>query len=403
MRRLLLLLATGFSFSLCTVSQATPRFYPNLCEFSPNQRFRFTAISPDNAHPLPRSFQNDFSYCLADVDLDQVVWQHSPQDEFQPTMAFVRNDGMVVLVDAVDVLKVFNSKGEMIGEINLLEDAVTDEENERYVHDTTAGPMWKGKSRWYFFNQERDCYFVIRPYWGRRIVIDLSSVDLIQQVNDQLQKALDDEEASYAETKLNSAIKDCLNAKNDELRDDIVADLGDVIQIAGQRKLRHLATTLRQLERYPQFNSSSIGVDDVRDGEICVTRYSYNPLRRLIQLSIRRMGEKPNGHAVTAFSPERTNRDLYWAERESEEKKHTTFATPPATRAHQAMKVKSGMSPIEILRLIGPPDYVRDKWEYDLDGDSPTTLIIHWNEQNRVQSFWQTRPALWELGLRDDE
>ncbi len=388
--------------SWCRTVYGTPRFYPDVVATSANGRFQFAATSPENANGAYSAFQTNFTYKLIDVKGSEEVWERSPQREPSPCMAFVDNDGRVIVVDAIDEIKLFDIAGKSTGKIGLLDAAMTANEVEQYVHDTTAGPMWKWMSRWYFFTDgHRDC-FVIRPYWGRRIVIDLETV-LTVHPDRQLETALDHEESDFVDLTLRRALKDCRSTEDPQAKADIVATVDAAIQIAGQRRPKANSSLLRQLEAWPLFDSTAISVDDVRPGEIAVNGYSFNSGRRRIQLALRRMGELPAGYSVTVFSPERANHDQYWAEHELEEARWMKQRTDPRSRAQQASKISNGMSPQEVIRTIGPPDFVDDNWQYDLDGPSPSTLIITWTATNRVRAYWQARPALWELDLRDDD
>jgi len=386
----------------CATAHGTDRFYPDLIATSANGRFQFTATSPDNVNGAFRAFQTNFTYRLIDVAGNEQVWEQGLPRELSPRMAFVHDDGRVVVVDAIDEIKLFDLAGKPTGRLRLLDAAMTANEVEQYVHDTTAGPMWMWMSRWYFFSDGRRDYFVVRPYWGRRIMIDLETVSTVQP-DRQLETALNHEEANFVDSTLRRALKECQSVEDPKARADIVATVDAAIQIAGQRRLKANADLLRQLEAWPLFDSSACRHDDVRPGEIAVNSYSFNPGRRRIQLALRRMGEPPAGYAVTVFSPERKNRDQYWAEREIEEARWMKQRTAPRSRAQQASKIRNGMSPQEVIRTIGPPDFVNDNWQYDLDGPSSSTLIITWSATNRVRAYWQSRPALWELNLRDDD
>lgn len=380
----------------------TSRFYPDVVATSANGRFQFSATSPENANGAAAVFQTNFTYRLIDIAGNEEVWERSPRREYSPCMAFVHNDGRVIVVDAIDEITLFDFAGMQTGKLGLLATAMTANEVEQYVHDTTAGTMWKWMSRWYFFNDGLRDYFVVRPYWGRRIMINLETVTVVLP-DHQLETALDREEAHFVDSTLRRALKECQSVQDPQARADIIATVDAAIQIAGQRQLKACADLLRQLEPWPLFDSTACSVDNVRLGEIATNSYSFNSGRRRIQLALRRMGEPPAGYAVTVFSPERENHDRYWAEHEIEEARWMKQRTDPRFRTQQASKIRNGMSPQEVIRTIGPPDFVRDNWQYDLDGPSPSTLIITWTATPRVRAYWQTRPALWELNLRDDD
>ena len=65
------------------------------------------------------------------------------------------------------------------------------------------------------------------------------------------------------------------------------------------------------------------------------------------------------------------------------------------------------MTPIEVLRSIGAPDFVNFRsiaWEYEMDVEEPYTLRIIWRDKRVVGEVVRSVPALWQQGeVRDHE
>jgi hypothetical protein len=67
------------------------------------------------------------------------------------------------------------------------------------------------------------------------------------------------------------------------------------------------------------------------------------------------------------------------------------------------------MEALMVLKGIGAPDVVREvppamtaRWEYDMDGADPFTLVIEWQDGKAVRVERQ-RPVAWRDGLVRDE
>lgn len=93
--------------------------------------------------------------------------KHAFPEEVSPSRIFVSDLGWSVTKTRWDQLIAVDPGAKDRCHIKLLPDAFTDEEREKYVHETTAGPMWAGYSLWYFLETGEQHLFVIRPWWGR--------------------------------------------------------------------------------------------------------------------------------------------------------------------------------------------------------------------------------------------
>jgi len=110
-------------------------------------------------------------------------------------------------------------------------------------------------------------------------------------------------------------------------------------------------------------------------------------LRQISQLSLRRLGEAPNPLAIFEFPKHQADDNLRPEPRKNREK--------------QVASVKSGMSAIEVLKILGSPDFISyPEWSYDLDGDDPKSVTISWDSYH-VKAVNITKP-LWNDGMSRD-
>ena len=162
-------------------------------------------------------------------------------------------------------------------------------------------------------------------------------------------------------------------------------------------------------------NSTSVGMggfcwdrNKKYKGEIDPGWYATFTLRQVAQLSLRRLGKTPAQLPATQFNVRYGSYD-----------RGPTYVAKKidVPRAANAGKIKTGMTPEEVLDLIGEPDFAFwdgspkeywDKWdkywEYDMDAPTPFTLLVHWDTSNvrNVARVEQKTPPLWQDGLTRD-
>ena len=179
--------------SLFSQAWATDRYYEDLSAESPSGRYQVEAKSPDNAVPGKRlAFQSSFVYTCRDTSGNGVVWtrkQPKPEartarkakaspyvrEEDSPVALFVSDAGWTVIRTGWDQLIAVDVTGHDRWRVELLSEGFTKEERAAYVVETTAGPFWSGFSQWYFLDGENQSLFVIRPWWGRHILVNIES------------------------------------------------------------------------------------------------------------------------------------------------------------------------------------------------------------------------------------
>ena len=369
------------TFAFC--SFPTDRFYEDLHVSSMSGRYRVDATSPDNAKKGYHPFQDDFTYRCVDTKTGDIVWtRKQPESEGSPASINVSDSGVTIVYTAYHNIMVVSPAGNVTRKIDFLDDALTDDENQKFVHQTTAGPMWAGLSISYFFEHKSREYYSIRPWWGRRVIVDVKNGEL-QQSNDGLSDAC-------LATEKEIAMKSLETKPNN---DDERFEQSLAIYLAGVLKIKSAIPYLRNAENSTAIGSStSGGLSWGEDFENEVDPHSYETfsIRQIAQLSLRRLGEKPEALPCNSFKIEEGGKSKRFN------------PTLKRERHKNVSSVEVGMSAKQILTLIGPPDFVScDEWSYDMDADQPFTLTIKMDAREST-AITREKP-IWLNGLDRDE
>ena len=397
-----LLTAVGLAISLASTANSTDRFFPDLSVTSPSGKYRVDANSPDNQETGFNSFQSRFTYRLIHTENNETVWTReqpmgkpvalsddstvtipSP-DEASPVAIYVSDTGATAIRTAWDELIVISLTGQVKGKTDLLEDAFSKEENEKYVHDTTAGPFWAGLSAWYFITTLDGEYFVVRPWWGRRIVIDVAAGTPIRP-GTTLTSDAKTRERHLALLALQG------NDKTESKR----LSIKTAAYLAGVLKIKQAIPLLKKLEKSDCIDSSVFDglslSDDLRSG-VDPNSYSTFSHRQIAQLSLRRLGVAPASLPCHSFETIKNGIS-------------SPFIVPELTRQRFAAmsELKQDMPAEQVLALVGAPDFIsHDEWSYDFDGDDACSLTLTFSGQ-RVVAIRRDAP-LWKSGhVRDRE
>ena len=412
MKRLLARSVLTIVYLASMQADATDRFFSDIDSYSQSKRYRVTAKSPDNQKRKGRvAFQSSFAYECTDTQTRQVLWTRkqtagkpevlsddpkdmcTPSREGSPCSIYVADSGYTVIYTDWDDLIVVDSRGKETGKANILKDCMAKDENDKYVLQTTAGPMWAGRSHWFFVCVDSKEYFVIRPWWGRYLIIELSTC-AIKTPTESLNKASKNAEKEYVlnvlKTVLDGTAKkcDCCGGSHEAVF---------AAYLAGVLKIQEAVPALRKLEGSTHSGSLTMGgFSDVPEGRIDPFNYSTYTTRQNVHLALRRLGVRPGAFPCTSFETEHRNYD---------QKKPYVRKQVPGTRESNADKVKKGMSPEQVIDLIGCPDYIPSReWQYDIDAEKPYTLTISWTDGRTVEDVKEVRPALWQEGtVRDRE
>ncbi len=277
---------------------------------------------------------------------------------------------------------VLSPTGNVTRKIDILDDAFTDEENRKYVHKTTAGPRWAGLSISYFFEYKSREYYAIRPWWGRRVIVDVTNGELLKS-NDGLSSSCLATEKDIVMKSLEA------RPENDEERFEQCL----AIYLAGVLKIKSAIPYLLNAEKSKLIGRSiSGGLSSGESFENEVDPHSYDTfsIRQIAQLSLRRLGEKPEALPCNSFEIEQGGGAKPFN------------PTLKRERHKNVSSVKVGMSAKQILTLIGPPDFVSyDEWSYDMDADAPFTFTIKMDAR-KSPAITREEP-IWLNGIDRDE
>ncbi|MDZ4830916.1 MAG: hypothetical protein SGJ09_12050 [Phycisphaerae bacterium] len=174
------LIAVMSFFGAVSIARATDRYFSDAKELSPNRAFKLEVMSPDNANGRA-AFASNFTYTLFDQRTKKSIWSRvQASEERSPLSIEVSDEGNVAArLSDKTVIFLDPKDGRATKGPDLLATIPLDERS-RFVSETTAGPMWTGRSRFSFIQipaasgAGTETYFVVRTFWGRHIVIDLS-------------------------------------------------------------------------------------------------------------------------------------------------------------------------------------------------------------------------------------
>jgi hypothetical protein len=375
---------------------ATDRFFSDTSTVSPSKRYTVEAKSPDNAGKRGRNaFQSAFVYTCRETSTKHILWTRKQGEEASPVDVVVSDAGWTVIRTGWDELIAVDLAGHDRCHIRLLSEAFTKDERSRYVHDTTAGPMWSGFSLWYFLDADGQHLFVVRPWWGRRVLLNLETGSLINETKN-ISTAVAAHERSYVMTELAKAVETRRKWEKAECCEAVWPIL-NASYLAGRLLVVEAAPLLAQLQEVSYIGSSTsggLGFGERFEGEVNPHSYETFTLRQVVQLSLRRLGKTPRPLAANQF-------DVQY---EAYKKNHPYV--PKVTdvpRATTAAKVTTGMKAEQVLDLLGGPDFVEyDSWAYDMDASPPFSLILKWDARKVIDVEKKT-PALWKKAFVRDE
>lgn len=379
---------------------ATDRYYADREATSANSRLIVEAKSPDNATGRFKPWQASFEYVCRDAKSGMVLWTRRQKmglpdrrlglrlpEETSPIGLFVDDSAWTVILHADYRLTAVDPVGADRWTFEVLEDGLTDTERTEHVHVTTAGPLWTGLSEWYFLEGGGEPKFVIRPWWGRRIVIDLASGKLINASPPVLA------DCEHVERRI---AMDSLDEALAELNDENHGRYLTAAFLAGKLEMKEAIPALRRLEESEYQGSSVLASGDVlrRPGRVMLDEWSEFTARRIAQLSLRRLGERPRPFPGT---------ELLKFTRDGEAAEPYQPTPREGDRSLNATLVKPGMSPEDVVGLIGAPDFNDESvWHFEMDAAAPYTLTILW-KQGRVERTQPHRPPLWTTDRWDRE
>lgn len=342
------------------------RSYPDIRRTSPDGTWVLEALSPDNENELSgergyepkfapqfRRGQRDFRYRLWCESGNRLSWERrQPGAEGSPKDAFVSDEGEVVVRtnysgswSCEDIL--FIGRDGTVGfgvTLNSVKGrfSVARPETDyplwedEHVRATTGGPMWSFGSFPTFVSGPRRL-FSLRMAWGRRLVVDLERMVLLEDVDiEPLVPSIGNEERIRA--------LETLRKMDGEVSEHTplwqrMRVLGALVVVAAQRLLE-AKPYLLEIASSPRAESWTdcrvLGIDwDV----------GHNKARSLAGLALRSMGHEPSRSIYQLQS--RTSPPLTIAKREPD-------------IANKATRTRVGSGPRTVLGTLGLPDFIED-------------------------------------------
>ncbi|MEO8166180.1 MAG: hypothetical protein ABI619_12370 [Betaproteobacteria bacterium] len=379
------ILIFGIQFS---IANGSPRSFPDLLVRSANDRFELHAISPDNQNPKKRFWQCNFAYKVIDLKTDKTVWtRFQGEREPSPYRVFLDDRASAVIWTARDELVIVSPEGNLLNTIRILESLPT-EERQEYVLLTTSRLKWDVQAHVYFASAEGKQLFCLRTWWNRRLVVDLSTGEFVDQ-DDSVLNSLIRTEREFVLNTLRKAIttdaaswRIASHVESGTFASQVIRAAylaGHVKPVGAAELLSRLASVQTPYKQRIEVYRPKLEVDPFV--------FEVDLLGRFAGLSLRRIGECPKGPPPIRIL-RRKNNDVYPFESPS-------FTTP---RSNRLDNVQVGKSVVELLTEFGSPDYVDVKqglWKYEIDVADPFTLCVQWKDQ-RVSNISTIRPPLWK-------
>jgi hypothetical protein len=400
---------------------------------SPNGKYTLEARSPHNGtinhkdgRPPSedeygfkyRDHQSEFRYRLIDnTRSGSVLWERwQERGEDSPHEVVVSDEGWSILrthgfkpelvavsLEGKDVIRVrIGGPKDEDTEEEDADEAEADRRPQRgnshlwraaHLQFTTAGCYWTAHSWRYFFTFNKVNYFVWRPSWGQRLVIDLTNAALLgeeEQGGAALSLAMREAETQAACTLLSdlavqtTEIQRLLARRREdsdaETQNPLLERLRHATAAIHLAGVHRVARSVPLLRRFEEIDRASYSTSSTAMGYGWSVEAQY--FRPILHHTLRLLGEEPQGFAAYHFTNEAGR-----------------FPVPErvVNRRELAASLNLSMVAEQVLRMLGSPDHVRkeshkagkfyrwtEDWDYDFRVDEQwVTLRITWEEDNR--------------------
>jgi len=158
------------------------------------------------------------------------------------------------------------------------------EDEEKYVRHSSIGPLWAGNSMWYFVDVDDTKLFVIRPWWGTRMLVDVRH-GKVKKLNEKLAAIMLAKERDSALDALRKGLKNRKKwegGENHEAHRPVLR----ASYLVGKLHVKEAVPYLRELE-------------DVDISCVSAATWRELTMRRIVHVSLRRLGAKPGPHPCT--------------------------------------------------------------------------------------------------------
>ncbi len=384
---------------LCFLSSTSVSGLAQVREAADPPRTRL--FQSDGGERTLRLDYTDSKMSLVEKSDGPAIWtQPLGADDMGWSEFWVNDDGWVIRARDFDAVSAREpATGRIVFSCSILNE-FPKEERQRFVHDVTdRPPLWEGDAIWAIRQVEGKPYFLVRAWWGRRIIIDLEG-HAVANDRGSLHDAVVSSEKAWVLDVLRQAASGPARQGDPSTWTAEFFSIRKAAHLAGLLGVTDAVEPLKGIEKWGCWDSSGSALEGPAptDTRIAPTSYRSNNIRKAAQLSLRRLGAKPTADAPVSFYHYRADRT------ESVE-----FPRPLAYGPDGADRLSLGMSGEEVAKHLGAPDAVTrigpswiTGWEYDFEGDHPFTLRIEW-DAGQVKKI-ERIGARWIDGtVRDEE
>ena len=347
--------------------------YPDIFSESDNGEFRIEVVGSQGKNDFFRD-QSGFVYRLISKCSGEELWSWRPEEKQgladYPHDAWVNDLGWVVvrLHEWFHAgILVLSPQGRFVmlrpiqSFLETDEPGILQDETDSHIGGTSAGPSWEASSINAFHSFEGKPFWSILTWWGRRIVIELDSGNVVDEVEASQRKLISKVERDWILTNLSHAAR--LESEQ-ELRNrwsELFYDCYTAAYHAGCFKVAEAEASLRILE-----TSSYSGGSGPSDW----FGHQSLPLRMIAKMSLLKNGFEPRWYANMIIA-------------DSESNERCEYPEPAIDRNEETFQI--GMSQPQLLKEIGVPEFLRNTWDYSLGtAESPSTVRIHWHDQHKL-------------------
>ena len=273
---------------------------------SQNGRFLLTVHRTLKGKGAYGRYIDTSTYALHDQAAHKNLWKRKwDKSRFFASDVCLSDTGLVIGWQGTHVFALEPRRGEPILELHG-SDLLSEEMRQRYAQETSAGTDW-GLYDWigYFVNLSgREC-FVIRTWWGFRMLVDLNS-RTFTPVTGELSERIESQESSFLLGFLRRAVQKGMPTSKQIDENNPIPEIQASVLAVGQLGLSESIPYLKAIEAW-NYCDNWFSLKDVESPSIQLLEsirprmFAINMLRATVQLSMRRLGVRPQGFQAYDF------------------------------------------------------------------------------------------------------
>ncbi len=369
---------------------ATPCLcFGQLTAVSANGRYRVDAVSPELTSP-----DVGYLYTLTDQTTKHVVWERrqpmvrqkgsgtAVESEPRPERLFVAADGSVLalvgdgLGTEESMIGLDSRDGSVRGTVPIVE-AFPKGQLDTFAPILKTSSYWDASVAEYFLTldevkrSETATYFVIRPFWGHRLVIDLDTMTHVYL--GAFHGAVSTSKLTHADEATKRIVSACIA---EETRSALeVLTKASTVEPQDLHSYRlELETALRTVVLFRLTEAGPLLAEiELRMQAMTFPWWRLEPK---LHQALRAAGRSPRPYR----GEELPRYTILPAPADQAPLPAAYVAIPAEVRAANAGAIKPGMTVPRMIELIGHPDFRGGVCDYDIDGPSPHTLRVTFSE-----------------------